>query len=534
MAPKGSSKPKTITSIAGSLLFGQGSNRIDLPSIDFLAKGVASKQIGKSQLEILEVLSVLQSALGDPRHSVPPQQGTVNPSIFDGYSARFSDQMPANLKEGWTRWLTEVATEANQRKLFEVYEEAIRTLAMIRPSLPSAIDFCLNQIDEKSHPTSDISALCTLAQCQGRRSDEARSRTAVALLGLHDKVRARGLTIDKHWGPRLTQLLERLIAADPGLANAIVQSKQFGLAEHLLFAQALPSAVQQEAQKKFRAKMFEIPPKQWSPSVVLYACKSGFDNETRKAMRAAIVEPSIRSTVVELLAKSPTSEDYSTFVAALGSTDRSAWSAAWNALGRLPNFSPEQEIIPLLSLLVRTEVGSSEVPRAKLVERLRKDALALRLGQPSSDATVAWLDWALEKLPPESTSVLAKLRAPQGQWLQQVAEASKLPGDAARGRLLYNQTKCAQCHGGGNALGPDLAGISKRFSREDLFRAIYEPSRDISDRYRAMRFLKDSGEVFVGMVVQDTAEGLPCSWPTAVLKKFLMMRLNPKPMPPSR
>ena len=49
--------------------------------------------------------------------------------------------------------------------------------------------------------------------------------------------------------------------------------------------------------------------------------------------------------------------------------------------------------------------------------------------------------------------------------------------------------------------------MAKRFSREDLAKAIFEPSRDISERYRAIRVLTIDDEIYTGMIVYNAADG---------------------------
>lgn len=194
-------------------------------------------------MELLEVLTVVQAALGDTRHQAPPQQMNSNPSIFDGYTSLFADQLTPQLKSGWTRWLMHVADRAKTERYPEVYEETIRTLALLSPKQPEAIEFCLNQIDENSHPTLDIVALCTLAQCQALLLEKSRQATADAFIYFPEKVRTRALTTDNHWGPRLSQLLSRLMVADPNLGLAIVRSPNFGKGVLLAFCGDSPARI---------------------------------------------------------------------------------------------------------------------------------------------------------------------------------------------------------------------------------------------------------------------------------------------------
>ena len=81
-------------------------------------------------------------------------------------------------------------------------------------------------------------------------------------------------------------------------------------------------------------------------------------------------------------------------------------------------------------------------------------------------------------------------------------------GDADNGRRLFERLACARCHGGRQALGPDLNGVTKRFSRHDLFAAIVEPNRDISPRYQTTSIETKSGKVYTGLIVYESVDGL--------------------------
>lgn len=80
-------------------------------------------------------------------------------------------------------------------------------------------------------------------------------------------------------------------------------------------------------------------------------------------------------------------------------------------------------------------------------------------------------------------------------------------GDVERGRQLFEKRSCAQCHGGRRGLGPDLAGVTSRFSRQDLFVAIALPNRDVSTRYQTTLFETKRGKVHTGLIVYESAEG---------------------------
>lgn len=129
-----------------------------------------------------------------------------------------------------------------------------------------------------------------------------------------------------------------------------------------------------------------------------------------------------------------------------------------------------------------------------------------------------------ERLALEATGVLAPYRAPelpkpQGPgraWTKDAILA--LAGDRLksgrnfeRGKRAFAAARCVVCHrfgGEGGATGPDLTQGAGRFGVKDLVEAIVEPSRVVSDQYRASMIATDSGQVITGRVVNETGDAL--------------------------
>ena len=96
-------------------------------------------------------------------------------------------------------------------------------------------------------------------------------------------------------------------------------------------------------------------------------------------------------------------------------------------------------------------------------------------------------------------------------WMKRANNVLTLDGDRKDGKEIFVIRQCGRCHEGGKALGPSLAGTSKRFSATDLFRAIVDPSHSIPDRYRGRIVLTNEGEVFQGMVIYESVDGVTLS-----------------------
>lgn len=78
-----------------------------------------------------------------------------------------------------------------------------------------------------------------------------------------------------------------------------------------------------------------------------------------------------------------------------------------------------------------------------------------------------------------------------------------------RGKASFAKAQCLACHrlgGEGGAVGPDLAGVAKRFSRRDLLEAILFPSKSVSDQYQHTMIQTVDEDVVVGRLVAEDAE----------------------------
>ena len=89
---------------------------------------------------------------------------------------------------------------------------------------------------------------------------------------------------------------------------------------------------------------------------------------------------------------------------------------------------------------------------------------------------------------------------------------SLIGGDAAMGRLVYEQHvagQCVRCHDAGgekNQVGPVLKGIGKRFNREYLLRSLVEPSANIAEGFDVTIAETSDGQTFVGRTQKQTVK----------------------------
>jgi putative heme-binding domain-containing protein len=87
-------------------------------------------------------------------------------------------------------------------------------------------------------------------------------------------------------------------------------------------------------------------------------------------------------------------------------------------------------------------------------------------------------------------------------------------GNPSRGREVFEDIKkssCLQCHrlgGKGGNIGPDLAGIGRRFSRIHLIESLLEPNRTVAPSYATIAVVLNSGRVLTGVRISEDTEKL--------------------------
>jgi putative heme-binding domain-containing protein len=128
-----------------------------------------------------------------------------------------------------------------------------------------------------------------------------------------------------------------------------------------------------------------------------------------------------------------------------------------------------------------------------------------------------------EKLALEATGIrkayvpppLPKPEGPGRKWtVAEVlarAEAGLQPGarDFEHGKRAFAAARCIVCHrfaGDGGSTGPDLTQAGGRFQVKDMVEAILEPSRVVSDQYRASVVQTADGKVVTGRIVAESPE----------------------------
>ncbi|HTD88746.1 MAG TPA: heme-binding protein, partial [Candidatus Binatia bacterium] len=112
-------------------------------------------------------------------------------------------------------------------------------------------------------------------------------------------------------------------------------------------------------------------------------------------------------------------------------------------------------------------------------------------------------------LKPDKTLRFASLgeRTVQREWtveeLDRLAAKKLKDRNFDRGREVFGSVGCFACHrfaNEGGAIGPDLTGVSGRFSVRDLIESIVDPSKEVSDQYAAIVIERNDGTDVTGRI----------------------------------
>lgn len=390
--------------------------------------------------------------------------------------------------------------------------ELIRVFAMTAPLNRDLFTRLMAGITDLTLPADDIHRLTAISRISIERSYEESVATAKALVGIDVKIRKLGLKQDTNWDDRIGELYAALCKADPAMPTVITEQPGFGQPGHVLFLSQVPQGTVAKAIDGFVATIAADPDFVWTNEVV-FAISESEKAEHQALLKAQLQNLSVRDAVLIVLAEKPAKEDRPLYLSGLDSAQLNAVEACANTLTKLPRANDAAEQYQLLSAARRLVNDPRELKIRETVMRLLQNNTSQTLQfvfgeegyklQPES--MQAWQQWLEKRYPdfhPVDSSEAGR------NMLAKLNEVPWDSGDAQRGQKLFERFACAKCHGGRRALGPDLKGVAKRFSRDDLFAAIIEPNRDISPRYQTTSIETKSGKVFTGLIVYESVDGL--------------------------
>ncbi|MFN0051181.1 MAG: PVC-type heme-binding CxxCH protein [Planctomycetales bacterium] len=452
----------------------------------------------------LEAVRILQMAIGD----LGGDEQTA--AVYEGYA-------PLHDLSEHERELDPLRITVAQ--LFPTGDRALdlelaRLAAMLAPINDSLYSHLLEQIKEDTSPIDDIHYLIAASRLPVEPGKAQRELVAQAFLGLDRKIAARKLPLDSNWNERLGELYAEFVSRDDQLPEVIIGKEGFGRPGHVLFMTRLPAEQLPAAIAALTKAVQSDPEYPWNNDVV-FVMSHGRTPEHYALIRQQYEKFELRMASLMALASNPQPEDREKFVGGLEASQLDVLTSCVTALEFLPEEKHGEELVALVKLARRLQLDKSEFALrervVRLVERNSGEDFEFVYGSrgfiPQPDAMEKMTAWLSTEFPEIADLALGGSEASLQALKDRLAEVHWETGDLERGRKLYTARGCAQCHGGGSGLGPDLAGVAGRFSRDDLFLAIALPNRDVSPRYQTTRIETKSGKVYTGMIVYGSNEG---------------------------
>lgn len=453
----------------------------------------------------LEAIRLMQMGLGDC--------GAIGkvPAAFESYAAAMDLKAAERELDTYRIALAEIFPTGNSRVDYEL----ARLLAMLQPFNPELLNKVLAKINDESHPTDDLHYLLVAARIPVDREAKHTDQIAKALVDIEPKLRARKLPQDSNWEPRFGELYKLLVEQDPVLPIIMAKRPNFGFPGHVQFMSQLPPEHLSTAIDGFVKQIAASTEYQWTNDVAFIVGESA-KPEHRQLVRDQHENFGVRAAVLQVLAAKPEQRDRKLFIEGLESSHVEAVTSSIDALTGLPGTPKEEELVALMKCLRRLGADKAEyAAREKAVALLMKhtgEKLPFEFGasgyRPQPEAVAAWDNW-MRKSFPEAMKAADGISGDEQALLADVLKkVDWSKGDADRGRKVFELRSCVQCHSGSKALGPDLAGIAGRFSREDLFTAIVLPNRDVSPRYQTTLIETKDGKTRSGLVIYESVDGL--------------------------
>jgi putative heme-binding domain-containing protein len=381
--------------------------------------------------------------------------------------------------------------------------ECARLLAIIGDDHVDLLGRVAAKLTADSDPVADFHYLIVLARMPCSRSEAVTARVANALLSLDAKLTQRHLNRDTNWPLRLGEVYDILARNDRKLYDVILNNPEFGRAENAQFALA-PDFDRRRAARIFldRARLTSGYP--WNPGVI-ELIGTADDSRGIPLLRLIWGKAGQDAAILPILARHPEAVDRDKFIAGLNSPQPATVGVCLDAMEKLGGRYEGPAILTLIRALGRISDAPEQTSlRERLLNSLRRET-----GQDLAAMDRAAREkWFARTYPALATRLSGLDGVDVRAWEARLTKVDWAAGDATRGQAVFVQASCASCHSGSRALGPDLAGVGTRFSRDDLFTAILQPSRDISPRYRSTVLATDDGKLYQGLIVYDATDGV--------------------------
>ena len=529
------SQPKTLGLVLKVL---EGVDPVLLQSMETDSLPVASQMMMKmlvlpqSETEMVASLSELVLALRHP-DSDPLLLARIGQLALGGCGAKNSDQMFM----GYTAKTPIDIPVANQdlianqlaislkavgsqsvdgKTTDQELEEIGRLAAMI--GLSSG-DLQYAMVERLLSPDSSVQQDIHWLNCLSEIIDDRKNQldeslklnVARSLVGVCEKLERGKQKTDRNFGPRMKTLTNRLCRRAGVEFSLMVATQLSGTDDQIFLFDSLIGVAKDAAITQFVNKVRSDPDNATARQLAVIATHPG--GEHAPLLRRFAARPELQDVVIASLADFPIENDRKLFLAGLRSANFNTVRNSAIGLRRIFDFARADEIVAVYDALRRLPWEKPSVSvRDQLMSFLqvatgeRFGYVAKRSGIAQKEVVDRWKDLIQERYPKRFASLNGIQR--ESEWLERMATIDWKLGDPTNGERVYRVLQCAQCHDAGSRLGPRLEGIAKRFSREDVFRAIIRPNDQVPDRYRVVVVETVDGQLYQGSIVYDSVDGV--------------------------
>ena len=460
-------------------------------------------------VKILRAVSADRKQINKLVRDVQLEMGGCNGDrMFAGHVAK----NPVTLSAGEKKLVVTVL-----QMLFKKQEgvfETARLIGMLKPNDDLLANAIADVATYERDPVRKIHYLNCLAVAGGKLDDKSVNNVASSLLAIRRDIDEAELPVDRNWEPRMRQLASMLFK-DMRIPEAVVKDSSYGQPSDVWLFDVLPEIFKSLAKSRIA---MEVKINREDVSRRQLRCLSA-DQKYVGLIRSF----SDRDEFVDLLVLSvhsnPNQLDVDVLFKGLDSfslTVNKASLIGLQKIARPDNFS--KRLKKLLSLESSLGWSNPEISvRDQLVRLLeswceRKFQYQQRQYDPDS-STVKRQQKSIEKLKDYVQSSynirIDSAKLDSEKLIQRFLDLAEKSGDMARGEAAWKKFQCAACHnGGGQMSGPSLAGVTSRFSREDIVRAIVDPNENVPDRYRATLVATEDGQLFKGSIVYESMAGV--------------------------
>lgn len=447
---------------------------------DVALQTLANSRDPQTQLEALRCVIALGGNWNIQKPSV---------EIYSGYELATPDALSPATKHTALEAVSELIPNSSAA----LQLEATRLAAMLESDAPGTLLKVAGLLGTSSSTVEeDFHLLIVVSKLRAAWPDPIVQKVADAMLGLDAKVGGRENRIKQTWTTRRDELFKALLQREPRLAPALLPNADFVKPAHTQLALDLPAEFRMKAASKFYEAINQNANWPWNSATVELLSDLP---SSRPLFKQQVNNVALRDSLVIALSREPEEADRDFLLTGLGTSNPQAARASLRALRKLPTINSPATRQALARALKRAKTSETE-----WIDSLLSFAEATTGKQFRGADRSARVRAALTTLQPAGekyVSVAALLSS--APWSD---------GNAEAGQRVFQERACASCHVGPGAIGPDLAGVTGRFSREDLFKSIIDPDDAAPEGYQAHSFETKSGESHLGLIAFEAADGV--------------------------